>query len=56
MLRLATVATVATFLLVSAHAYDFVKEYSGPNFFNDWDFYGSWCVLQLVASANAKEL
>ncbi|KZV99653.1 hypothetical protein EXIGLDRAFT_724659 [Exidia glandulosa HHB12029] len=28
-------------------AYDFVKEYSGPNFFSDWDFFGSWDNLTL---------
>ncbi|KAG7098526.1 hypothetical protein E1B28_000465 [Marasmius oreades] len=28
-------------------AYDLVRDYSGPTFFDDWDFYGSWDNLTL---------
>ncbi|KAF8480112.1 concanavalin A-like lectin/glucanase domain-containing protein [Russula ochroleuca] len=34
-------------LLPSSSSYDLVREYSGPTFFDRWDFYGSWDNLTL---------
>ncbi|EJD43362.1 hypothetical protein AURDEDRAFT_114715 [Auricularia subglabra TFB-10046 SS5] len=34
-------------LLANAAGYSFVKQYHGADFFNDWDFYGSWDNLTL---------
>jgi hypothetical protein len=34
-------------LLPSSTSYDLVREYSGPTFFDRWDFFGSWDNLTL---------
>jgi len=34
---------------IGANAFDVIKEYSGPSFFEEWDFYGSWDNLTLGA-------
>ncbi|KAI9511857.1 concanavalin A-like lectin/glucanase domain-containing protein [Russula earlei] len=34
-------------LFPCSNSYDLVRDYSGPSFFNGWDFYGSWDNLTL---------
>ncbi|KAH9942419.1 concanavalin A-like lectin/glucanase domain-containing protein [Epithele typhae] len=34
-------------LVTSSFGYDLVREYSGPSFFDGWDFFGSWDNLTL---------
>ena len=38
-------------LASSSMGYDLVREYSGSNFFEGWDFYGSWDNLTLSKSS-----
>ncbi|KAI0089537.1 concanavalin A-like lectin/glucanase domain-containing protein [Irpex rosettiformis] len=38
---------VASTLPTASNAFDIVKDYSGTNFFQGWDFYGSWDNLTL---------
>ena len=44
------------YLLGQSHAFDVLRDYSGQNFFEGWDFYGYWDNLTLGASASNNAL
>ncbi|KAI0372082.1 hypothetical protein BV20DRAFT_1120294 [Pilatotrama ljubarskyi] len=47
LLRRSTVLATSLAMAASSMGYDLVRDYSGPNFFDGWDFYGSWDNLTL---------
>lgn len=44
------VYTLLLALPLAVKSYDLVRDYSGSNFFDGWDFYGSWDNLTLGTS------
>lgn len=47
---------VASALPATTNAFDLVRDYSGTNFFQGWDFYGSWDNLTLGACSSPPRL
>lgn len=49
-----SIAAIAALGSSGAVGYDLVREYSGQNFFEGWDWYGKCVSIQLLVSSSRK--